>query len=87
MSNTTLPAAAYKKMQRYVKANIHEIAKELVVRNRIGKFAKSSHHYPQAMQIMRGVGSATSMIDAVIHAECLKLVSQMEPDKQPTTQG
>lgn len=68
-------AKSYKKMCKYVSANIRELAREALYRNNIGVFAESAHYFETAVSMLDDVPAPHAMVDSVINAECLKLIA------------
>jgi hypothetical protein len=64
-------AERYKKMQRFVRKNLSEIAEDLVYRSKHAQLPKNST-YSKAVEILGNMqGNTTSMVESVVHSLCL----------------
>jgi hypothetical protein len=64
-------AERYKKMQRFVRKNLREIAEALVYRSKHAQLPKNSA-YSKAVEILGNMqGNTTSMVESVVHSLCL----------------
>jgi phytoene dehydrogenase-like protein len=64
-------AERYKKMQRFVRKNLSEIAEDLVYRSKHAQLPKNST-YSKAVEILGSMqGNTTSMVESVVHSLCL----------------